>query len=214
MLIEDHPEYREVIKYALASEPGMELINMFGAAEVALRNFQDTSTRKQIDLILLDINLPGMSGIEALPWFKKYSPATRTIMLTQSNMEADVVKAIQAGAAGYILKSSSIENLVIGIKSAMSGGASLDASVATYIIKALQRKKSDPQITIELTKRESEILVMLGEGLQKKEISEKLDIGVHTVAEYVKRIYIKLEVKNAPAAVNRAYKLGLFPEEK
>jgi DNA-binding NarL/FixJ family response regulator len=209
MLVEDHPDYREVIELSLLDEPDMQMISKFGAAEVALRSLEDRSTLTKPDVILLDINLPGMSGIKALPWIKKYSPTTKVIMLTQSDMEADVVQAIQSGAAGYLLKSASIEEITQGIRTVMANGASLDASVARYLVLAM-REQPTVENEVALTNREMEILSMLAEGLVKKQIADQLSIGIHTVAEHVKRIYTKLEVQNAPSAIHKAHHLGIF----
>jgi DNA-binding NarL/FixJ family response regulator len=209
MLVEDHPDYREVIELSLLDEPDMQMISKFGAAEVALRSLEDRSTLTKPDVILLDINLPGMSGIKAIPWIKKYSPTTKVIMLTQSDMEADVVQAIQSGAAGYLLKSASIEEITQGIRTVMANGASLDASVARYLVLAM-REQPTMENEVALTNREMEILSMLAEGLVKKQIADQLSIGIHTVAEHVKRIYTKLEVQNAPSAIHKAHHLGIF----
>ncbi len=209
MLVEDHPDYREVIELSLLDEPDMQMISKFGAAEVALRSLEDRSTLTKPDVILLDINLPGMSGIKAIPWIKKYSPTTKVIMLTQSDMEADVVQAIQSGAAGYLLKSASIEEITQGIRTVMANGASLDASVARYLVLAM-REQPTVENEVALTNREMEILSMLAEGLVKKQIADQLSIGIHTVAEHVKRIYTKLEVQNAPSAIHKAHHLGIF----
>lgn len=209
MLVEDHPDYREVIELSLLDEPDMQMISKFGAAEVALRSLEDRSTLTKPDVILLDINLPGMSGIKALPWIKKYSPTTKVIMLTQSDMEADVVQAIQSGAAGYLLKSASIEEITQGIRTVMANGASLDASVARYLVLAM-REQPTVENEVALTNREMEILSMLAEGLVKKQVADQLSIGIHTVAEHVKRIYTKLEVQNAPSAIHKAHHLGIF----
>ena len=209
MLVEDHPDYREVIELSLLGEPDMQMISKFGAAEVALRSLEDRSTLTKPDVILLDINLPGMSGIKALPWIKKYSPTTKVIMLTQSDMEADVVQAIQSGAAGYLLKSASIEEITQGIRTVMANGASLDASVARYLVLAM-REQPTVENEVALTNREMEILSMLAEGLVKKQVADQLSIGIHTVAEHVKRIYTKLEVQNAPSAIHKAHHLGIF----
>jgi DNA-binding NarL/FixJ family response regulator len=210
MLVEDHPEYREIVALALGEEPDMELTGQFGAAEIALRSLQDLSTRKEADIILLDINLPGMDGIDAISWFKKSIPNAKIIMLTQSNKEADVLRAIRYGAAGYLLKSASIEEVSQSIRTVMAGGASLDSNVAKFILNAMKDTPTQHP-HIELSHREIETLSLLGKGLQKKEIANELGISASTVAEHVKRIYIKLEVPNAPAAISKAYQSGILP---
>lgn len=213
ILVEDHAAYREVIELALADEPDIELLATFGAAEVALRKMEKSATHQQVDVLLLDIRLPKMSGVDALPWFKEYSPNTKIIMLTQSKMEADVIKAIQSGAAGYLLKSSSIETIVEGIRSVMAGETALDNTVAKYLVQQLKKQQVAPSLNIDLTERETEILTLIAEGLVKKEIAAQLGIGHETIVEHVKRIYVKLEVKNAPAAINRAHRLGLLQDD-
>lgn len=212
MLVEDHPRYREVIELAIEEQADMQMSGKFGAAEVALRSLQDMTSRVEPDTILLDLNLPSMSGLEALPYFKQAAPLAKVIVLTQSNKESDVLQAIQSGADGYLLKSSSIKEITQAIRLVMSGGATLDANVARFIIAQLQsrpHKTEEPQV--ELSTREIQILTLLGEGLQKKEIAEQLGIGSSTVATFVKRIYEKLNVTNAPAAITKAYKTGILP---
>ena len=107
-LIEDHPEYREVIELALAKEADLVLTDQFGTAEMALRKIEAHKITQKPDVVLLDLNLPGMSGLDAITWLKKYSPKTKIIILSQSDREADVYQAIQHGASGYLLKSSTI----------------------------------------------------------------------------------------------------------
>ena len=211
ILIEDHPEYRKVLEFALEEEADMKLVSKFGAAEVALRNLQDTSTRKEADIILLDLNLPGMSGLEAIGHLKTSLPDAEIIILTQSDKEADVLRAIQSGAAGYLLKSSSMQEIAQGIRTVISGGATLDASVARFIMQAVQAQTPNFRSEKVLSKREMEILTLLAEGLVKKEIADQLCISSHTVVSHIRHIYEKLNVQNAPSAVNKAYRLGLFP---
>lgn len=211
MLVEDHPEYRDVVEMALRKEPDIELTSQFGTSEAALRELQDTPKSRDVDIVLLDLNLPGMSGLDAIPWFREFVPKARIIILTQSNAEADVLQAIRQGAAGYLLKSSTVDKLRTGIRTVSEGGASLDAGVAKFILTTLQTQlpEADETQTL-LSEREMEILSLLAEGLVKKEIAKRLGIGTSTVVTHVGHIYEKLEATNAPSAVNRAHKLGLF----
>ena len=142
MMIEDHPEYRNCIRVALEAHARMELAGVFGTAERALNRLQG----KQVDvpdIILLDLNLPGMSGIEALPHLLAAARGVRIIALTQSDKEADVIAAITAGASGYLLKSATLDQIQEGIQTVMDGGASLDAGVAKLILATLQSKPVD-----------------------------------------------------------------------
>ncbi|VGO18313.1 response regulator [Pontiella sulfatireligans] len=211
MLLEDNPEYREVISLALKDEPDIELTSQFGTSEIALRSLQDMSTRKEPDLILLDLRLPGMDGLDSLPYFRTALPDVKIIILTQSDDEADVLRAISRGAAGYLLKSSTLNQITEGIHTVMDGGAPLDAGVARFILDTLQSNMPKEEVENMLTPRELEILTLLGEGLLKKEIADKLEISYSTVDTHVAHIYEKLEVRNAPSAVNKAHRLGLFP---
>ena len=212
LLIEDNAEYRAVINLALDDEKDIELIAEFGTPEIALRSLLDLSVPSP-QIILLDLRLPGMSGLDALPYFREYSPNSKIIILTQSDSEKDVLRAITLGASGYLLKSASIKEILTGIKSVVAGGASLDAGVAKFLLKNLQHRIPKATLNIELSHRELEILELLSQGLVKKEIAQKLNIGYSTVDTHVGHIYEKLQVKNAPAAVGKAYRLGIFPKD-
>jgi len=212
MLVEDHPEYREVIEIAIGREPEMELAGKFGAAEIALRTLQNMAEVKGPDVILLDLNLPGMSGLDAIPWFKKYSPDSKIIVLSQSDRETDVLQAIQLGASGYLLKSSTVPQVKEGIRTVLDGGAPLDARIALFILNTLKKKiPENPQET-SLSEREMEILTLLANGLAKKEIADRLGISTTTVITHVNRIYKKLNAANAPAAISKAYQTGINSE--
>ncbi len=210
MLVEDHPEYREVVELALDKEPDLELSHQFGTAERALRSVQDCSQYNAPDVLLLDINLPGLSGLESITWINTYTPKTKIIILTQSNMEADILRAIILGASGYLLKSSSVSQIKEGIRTVMNGGASLDAGVAQFIMKTIKTTLPKKEIASEITDREMEVLTLLSEGLVKKEIAERLGISITTVITHVAHIYEKLKVQNAPAAVAKAFRTGIL----
>lgn len=208
MLIEDHAGYREVIERSIKRETDMEITSQFGTAEIALRTLQNSVTPP--DVILLDLNLPGMSGLEAIPWIKDYTPTAKIIVLSQSDNEADVFAAIQSKASGYLLKSATTQQINDAIRTVTDGGAPLDPSIANYILQKLNSSLAKEPIGKELSERETEILQLLAEGLVKKEISDKLNISITTVAYHVKNIFYKLQVKNAPAAVGQAYKKGIL----
>ena len=210
MLVEDSPPYREVVVMALRDEADIELAGAFGTVEIALRTLRESSAHKRPDLILLDLRLPGMDGLDALPHFLATAPDAKVMILTQSDEEADVLRAISRGASGYLLKSSTASQIIEGIRTVMAGGASLDAGVARFILRTLKSKLPQGQVEQMLTARELEIITLLGEGLVKKEIADRLKIGYTTVDTHVAHIYEKLGVRNAPAAVNKAHVLGLF----
>ena len=212
MLVEDHAGYREVVTRALlTSKEEIKLISQFATAEIAIRSLHDMAPRAIPDLVLLDLNLPGLPGLEAIPYFKKSIPNTEIIILTQSDNEDDIVKAITLGAKGYLLKSATANQIREAIITVMDGGAPLDPSIAKFILNTFKTRL--PKVTPEnvLSNREMEILSLLAEGLVKKEIAERLSISSHTVITHVRHIYEKLKVPNAPSAVSKAYRIGLFP---
>lgn len=214
MMVEDHPDYREGLMLALETEADMELIRIFGTAEAALRKLQYDKGFPKPDVILLDLNLPGMNGLDALPWFRDYVPKAKIIVLTQSDREDDVLISISAGASGYLLKSATLDQITQGIRTVVEGGASLDANMATFILKAFEKNPPTAKLENTLTKRELEVITLLSEGLSKKEISERLGISTPTVASHVAHIYEKLKVQNAPAAVAKAFRMGIFSSGK
>ena len=216
MIVEDHPDYREGVRFAMETEPDIDLYATFGTAERALKSIEQAAkdTRDQLpDVVLLDLMLPGMSGLDAIPLFKERTPDTHLLVLSQSDKEADVLRAISSGASGYLLKNASLNAISDGIRTVMAGGASLDASVAKFILENMRKQRPEAGEAARLTKREMQVLQLVSEGLLKKEISDKLGISVPTVATHVRHIYEKLGVQNAPAAVTKAFRSGILPPE-
>ncbi len=209
MVVEDNVDYRTVIALAIDDAVDMELTGLFGTTEIALRTLETTAESEQPNILLLDLRLPGMSGLDALPLIHAVSPKTRIIILSQSDAPGDIVKAISAGVSGYLLKGSRLKEITEAIRTVSQGGGSLDKYVAQFILEKMTTKEL-LQIDM-LTERESEILVMLSEGLVKKEIATQLGIGYSTVDTHVSHIYKKLGVSNAPAAVSKAYQSGILP---
>lgn len=212
ILIEDSAAYRKVISRALDSESDISLIGQFGTAEIALRNLKEVSADATPNLILLDLNLPGMSGLKALSWIQEYTPETKVIILTQSDKAKDIVTAISQGASGYLLKSNTLDQLTEGIRNVMSGGASLDSTVAKFLVGKIKKNTLIEPPGKPLSQREMEVLILISQGLQKKEIGDKLDISARTVAAHVEKIYNKLNVQNAASAVHKAHQSGIFPD--
>lgn len=210
MLVEDHPDYAEVIAIALDKQPNTTLISEFPTAERALRNIQNAGNIEKPDVILLDLNLPGMSGLESIPWFKDYSPNSQIIVLSQSDKESDVLDAIRLGASGYLLKSSSVSKIKESIQNVANGEATIDNKLAKFILKTVKSNVSSLGNRKKLSDRELEILTLLADGLLKKEIAAKLGISLSTVITHTSRIYTKLNVRNTPSAISKAYKTGIF----
>ena len=208
MLIEDSVEYRRILCLALDDLPDMRLAGQFGTTEVALRSLAALPVEELPHVILLDLRLPGLGGIEAIPRIHAAAPAARIIVLSQSEASEDIFRAISAGVSGYLLKSASLTEITTGIRGVAAGEASLDKHVARHILDTLRTRSQAPATV--LTDREREILSLLAQGLVKKEIAKRLGIGYGTVDTHVSHIYAKLNVANAPAAVSRAYQRGLL----
>ena len=215
VLIEDHAVYREIIELALRNRADVELLQTFGAAEVALRSLRGNTDAAQPEVVLLDLNLPGMTGIEAIPELLATSRDLKIVVLTQSTQEADVLQAMTLGAVGYLLKSATVTQIVDGIRSAVNGDIPLDAGVAKYILTTMKRAKpsQSPSEFGQLTDREVEILQLIADGLTKKQIASKLGLSNSTVSTHAVHIFEKLSVQNAPAAVAKAFRIGVLSPE-
>lgn len=211
MLVEDHVGYRTMLIRALKSSIEIDRIHEFSTAEVALRKLDQMGSEETPDILLLDLNLPGMTGIESISWFNKYSEKLKIIILTQSMVEEDILSAMAAGASGYLLKSSTVAQISEAIQSVLDGGASIDPKMAKFILKQIEQNSSKKStLKKALSERELEILNLLAQGKVRKEISQELDITINTVAYHVDHIYEKLEVVNAPAAVAKGFRSGLL----
>lgn len=212
-LIEDNPEYRRALNIAMDHSPGFELAGKFGTAEQALADLRSGNLSQRIDVVLLDLGLPRMQGLESIPWIQKFAPEARIIVLTQSDKKVDVIRAIRLGVAGYLLKSSSMESIRAGIKEVMEGGASIDPEIAVYLLKQIREPNAEfVEVPIaQLSNRELEVLQSISKGLARKEIGEKLSITENTVVSHIRHVYEKLDVSNAPSAISKAYETGILP---
>lgn len=208
-IIEDNPSFLETLTLTIEWDDSLQLLSKFGTAEIALREL--SKSLEKPDLILLDLHLPGMSGLEALPLLFRYCPQSKVLVLSQSDAQRDTLRAITLGASGYLLKSNDMESLLNGIKIIHQGGALIDPAIACYLMDALKRtKREHDEHPIPLSERETEILQLLAEGKIKKEIADHFDISYNTVDSYVRRIFEKLDARNAPAAISIGHRLGLI----
>ena len=214
MLVEDHARYRQVLVRILKSHAQIGEILEYASVEVALRDMEYNKDLPRPHLILLDLQLPGMSGLEGIEWFLKMEPRVKIIILTQSFEGDDILTAMTKGAHGYLLKAAKKTQIIDSIASVLEGGTPLDAKVAKHIISRIKTyplpQEQEKKI---LSKRETEILLLLAKGKSRKEICQDLDISINTVAYHIEHIFEKLDVINAPAAVYEAYRKGLLPQE-
>lgn len=204
-IIEDHAALRRTMVRVLNAEPDLQCTGDFDSCEKALAALGRDGAP---DLVLLDVGLPGMSGLEGIRRIKEQAPCTQVVLLTVFDDDDKVFQAICAGAAGYLLKTSSAADIVQAVRDALAGGSPMNPRIARRVLEMFSRlapKRSD----YGLSDREKEILQLMVTGLIKKEIADRLSLSVHTVDTYLRRIYEKLEVNTRTGAVAKALKEGL-----
>ena len=207
LLIEDNQIFRKTLIEIINRSGQMACHHAYESAEAALKAIEEEDLAPGI--ILLDIGLPGMNGVECIPHLKKLTPSSKIIMLTIHDDDDNVFKAICAGAAGYLLKDSPAKKIVQQISEVRLGGAPMNPHIAQKVLDMF-KKLTIPAGQYSLTSREKEILQCLVEGLAKKEIADKLCISYHTVDNHVRNIYEKLEVHSSSGAVAKALKEHLL----
>jgi len=205
-LIEDNHSFRNTIARLLNSVPGLTCQHGFSNSEDAL---EALAAGGLPDVVLADVELPGMNGIQAVRRMKSMSPATRIIMLTVFDDDDKIFKAVCAGASGYLLKTAPVETIVESIREVYAGGAPMTPRVARSVLDMFGRLMA-PQHDYGLTSREQNILELMTQGLIKKEIADQLSISYHTVDTHLRNIYTKLHVHTRTGAVAKALKERLF----
>jgi len=200
-VIEDNRDFRQTVVEVVNNVKGLRCGGEFQSCEEALATL---TTADAPEIILLDIGLPGMSGIEGIGRLKAISPTTGIVILTVYDDDDKIFRAICAGASGYLLKSSPPEQIVQGIIEVTEGGAPMNAQIAKKVMNLLAGKHS-PAGEYGLTKREKEILGELVGGTSKKDIARKLFLSIHTVDTHIKNIYSKLQVHTSASLVAKAY---------
>lgn len=211
MIVDDHAVLRDGLKTIFSFDQTITEVDEAFSAEDLLKKLE--GSEKQPDLILMDINLPGMNGVEAIRQVKKLNKSIKIVVLTMYSHEEYLMKALSQGADGYILKDAPSEELLTSIKKVVRGEPILTPSMTQKLIHfhVKQQEKEDTG----LTNRELEVLTCLVEGVSNKEIAERLFISDKTVKIHVSKILKKLNVKNRSQAVFLAVtnQLVQFPEE-
>jgi DNA-binding NarL/FixJ family response regulator len=205
-LVEDNETFRNTIARALKRVSTLDCSHRFASAEEALEVLEEGLVA---DVILLDVELPGINGIEAIRRIKSICPSTRIIMLTVFDSHDKIFKALCAGASGYLLKTSPAEKIVESINEVHNGGAPMTPQVARSVLDMFSRLTL-PHQDYGLTSREQEILKLMSQGLIKKEIADQLSLSYHTVDTHLRNIYTKLHVHTRTGAVAKALKERLF----
>ena len=196
-IVEDNTVMRESFRQWINASPNFRCVFACATAEEAVAEIP----RLKPDVVLMDVHLPGESGIVCTARLKEELPGVQVIMLTVYRNQELIFQALQAGASGYLLKRSSPNELLSAIAEVRSGGAPMTSEIARMVVEAFQKKPANLASADGLTNRESEILALLSEGLSNKEIADRVDISYDTVRAHLRHIYEKLHVRGRTEAV-------------
>ncbi len=212
--VEDDPRYRESVAVLLRVAPDFQVVAAFESGEDALA--AEPAERCRWDLVLMDLDLPGMTGVECTRALKAEVPALQVVVLTVFEERARILEAICAGADGYLLKRSSGEALMTQLRAVLAGGSPLSAGVARTVLDLVRELDGEPVRTpatrrgrIGLTPREGEVLGCLVRGMSYKATATSLGISIDTVRTHIRSVYRKLQVHSVAEAVGRALREGL-----
>lgn len=199
-LIEDQDDIREAICALINSADGFQCIHTYRNGGDAIKELP----KLKPDIVLVDINMPGMSGIECVKNLKKLMPETQFMMQTVYEDDENIFNALRSGASGYILKKTIAAKMLDAIKELYNGGSPMSAEVARRVVASLQEKDKNSVEDI-LTNREKEVVTLLARGFIYKEIASEINIEFETVKKHIQNIYKKLHVQNKIEAVNRVF---------
>lgn len=193
LLVDDHTLFRSGIRALLASQEDIDVVGEAGEGSEALKLCQILKP----DIVLLDLNMPGLSGLEVLKLMLEDSHQQLVIMLTLSEEAEDLLKALQLGAKGYLLKNSNVDYLVNAIRLVAQGGTAIQPEMTSTLVAGLrQNKKEETEEKEQLSLREKEVLKLVSSGQSNKEIARKLDIGESTVKFHIQSILRKLNLSS------------------
>ena len=196
-LVEDNDQLRGTLARVIGRADGFQCVGQHATAEEALAAIP----QERPSVVLMDINLPGMSGVECVRQLKVLAPETLVVMLTAYEDTDNIFNSLAAGASGYLLKRTTSAELLAAIRDVQRGGSPMTTHIARKVVQSFQKAGPSPQPTENLSQREQEVLDCLSQGLIYKEIAEKLGISYETVHTYIRRIYEKLQVRTRTEAV-------------
>jgi DNA-binding NarL/FixJ family response regulator len=196
-IVEDNDQLRGTLARVLSRADGFKCLSQYPSAEAAL----DGVPKERPNVVLMDINLPGMNGVECARRLKQLVPETQVVMLTVYEDTENIFNALAAGASGYLLKRTKSAELLDAIRDVARGGSPMTTHIARKVVQSFQRQAGSAQPTEDLSPREKEVLDCLAQGFLYKEIADKLGISYETVHTYIRRIYEKLQVRTRTEAV-------------
>ncbi|MEO3744780.1 response regulator transcription factor [Plantactinospora sp. B5E13] len=199
LLVDDHPVVRAGIRAMLAGEPDLTVVGEAASGAEAVRVVQ----AMRPDLVLMDLRMPGLDGVGATEQLLTVVPTIRVVVLTTYDTDADILRAVEAGAAGYLLKDASRADLLAAVRAAARGETVLAPSVATRLVRQVRRPRRET-----LSPREVEVLRLVARGLSNPEIGRELHVSEATVKTHLLRAFHKLGVSDRTAAVTTAMTLG------
>ncbi len=208
LLVDDHDLFRTGLR-TLLEEQGVQVVAEAASGEEALRLVREATP----DVVVMDLNMPGMSGVEATRQISTIAPLTRVLVLTISDQDSDVIDAILAGACGYLLKDSSIQDLMRGIDAAAVGESLISPHIASKVLQRLRASSTQPEIEAairaELSEREIEVLKLIANGKDNAQIAAELHISPKTVKNHISNILMKLQIENRIQAAVYAVRSGI-----
>ena len=208
LIVDDHDLFRNGLRNLLEGE-GVQIVGEAGAGQEALRIVREVAP----DVVVMDLNMPGMGGVEATRHISTIAPLTRVLMLTISDQDNDVIDAILAGACGYLLKDSSIQDLMAGIRAAANGESIISPTIAAKVLQRLRATNTQPEIEqairAELSDREIEVLKLIANGKDNSMIAGELHISPKTVKNHISNILMKLQIENRIQAAVYAVRSGI-----
>ena len=205
-IIEDQREFREGLAFLIDSSEGYRCPQRFGSMEEAL----DRLGRDPPDVVLVDIGLPGISGIEGIRLLNERHPGLPVLMLTVYNDDERIFEAMCAGACGYLLKKTPKARILECIREVLDGGAPMSPEVARRVVELFRQVRPPRDAGYQLTTQEQRLLTLLGEGHHYKTAADQLGITVNTVSTHMRHIYEKLQVHSKSEAVAKALRQGLI----
>jgi DNA-binding NarL/FixJ family response regulator len=196
-IVEDNEQLRATLGRMINRAEGFRCVSQYADAESAL----EALPKEKPEVVLMDINLPKMNGVECVRKLKQVAPEILTMMLTAYEDTENIFAALSAGASGYLLKRAPRAELLDAIREVKRGGSPMTTHIARKVVQSFQKTGASPQPTENLSTREQEVLDCLSQGFLYKEIAEKLGISYETVHTYIRRIYEKLQVRTRTEAV-------------